>query len=396
MDGGRRGTTDRMASPSCPSNRTLREQLAASPPHVSLKKALRALISTLRKASRGLEIPRHPLAGRAELERVLQSVVEAESNALETIKTHLRAVLNVPAEAERHAIAAADGLLALVPRVLSADASCAVRLENRPPQMDDRLARLLLGAEGSSMRAAEAALAMHRLHGLDVGGYKLEVHVTIPAGFCLPSVPRGERSDRGRWGREAPWLKHLDDLGRASLTPRRLAERMVDQAAGIGDRVLDVCGGCGGNTVAFAAAGRHVVAWELDAARAALARRNVHEHGVGARVTIHAGSVEDALARAVLPTDLLFVDPPWFPNGRDRADSFGDMFRTLPVLASVVERHKAVMLKLPRTFQVDTLPGGAAAWLLRYELGHRSTGDARVVRMITALRGVSPSAMASR
>ncbi|HCH63130.1 MAG: hypothetical protein CL927_16235 [Deltaproteobacteria bacterium] len=396
MVGRWRGTPHCMASSSRSPNRTLRAHLAASPPHVSLKKALRAMIVALRAAARLPGAVRHPLAGRGDLERVLQTEVDKDPVALEAIKSDLRRVLQEPQNASAHARSAADGLLAQVPRVLAADTDCTVHLENRPPQMSDRLARLLLGSESFTMPADAAARAVHRLHGLEVGGYALSVRVSVPDGWRLPSIPRSARMDRGRWGRQAPWLDHLDEVGRASLTPRILAERMARLAADVGERVVDACCGCGGNTVGFAAAGRTVVAWELDASRAELARRNVRAHDVTKRVTIHTGSVEAALCTDLQPTDLLFIDPPWLPDGNHRVDTFETMFRAFPVLVDTMKVHGPVMLKLPRAFHVDSLPGGARAWTLRYEVGRRTTGDAGVVRMITALRSVVPSSMDNR
>ncbi len=390
------GTSKSMDPYSSPSNRTLRSLLAGSPPHVSLKKALRALIGSLRAAGRRPGSTRHALAGRGGLERVLQAEVEAPPAQIEAIKSDLRTICERPADSLDLSVSVADRMLQLVPIVLSETAECSIEIRNRPPQMDTRLARVLLGTDGPTMTAGTAAGAVHRLQGLDIGGYALDVHVSLPEGHCLPAVRRSARGDRGRWGRDAPWLEYLDETGRASLTPLRLAQRMARLVGGIGERVLDACCGCGGNAVAFAAAGRTVLAWEVDRSRADLARRNVRARGVADRVSVRVGSIEAHLARSLRSTDLLFVDPPWLPDGRHRADDFAAMFRRLPVLAGRVADHGQVLLKLPRTFRVDSLPGGASAWELRYELGARATGDAGVVRLITALRRPFPSVAVNR
>ncbi len=385
-----------MTKPSPDLSPTLRERLAASPPHVSLKQAIRALIASLRAASRRPGAARHPLASRAAIDRILGARPEVSAEVLVELKHGLRDVLADADGTGGRAVSIADQLAALVPLPLDDHQACPVEVCHRPPQLDDALASRLVGADGPVPTAAEAAFAVHRLQGQVVGGYALNIRVALPTGRCLPAVPRSLRADRGRWGRTPPWLSHLDDLGRSSLTPRALAERMVKVWGDANTRVVDACCGCGGNTVAFALAGHTVRAFELVAERAELARRNARDQGVADRVTVRAGSIEVHLAAALRPDDLLFVDPPWVPDGHLRAASFRDLFAGLPVLADAVAAHPNVMLKLPRTFAVDSLPGGPERWLLRYELGSRSTGDAHVVRMITAVRRDSPSRPTSR
>ena len=114
------GTSEGMTASSVPSNRTLRSLLAASPPHVSMKKALRALIGSLRAAGRRPGASRHTLAGRAGLERVLQAEVGAlleDPDAMEAELARARGWLDVAAELAG---------LALSP---AADAAAAARTE---------------------------------------------------------------------------------------------------------------------------------------------------------------------------------------------------------------------------------------------------------------------------
>ena len=107
------------------------------------------------------------------------------------------------------------------------------------------------------------------------------------------------------------------------------------------------------------------------------------------------------LLQIVQAGDVLFVDPPWDPfDGAGeqadevRAETFENLFAPLPKLAAAVSSWPQVVLKLPRVFDVDSLPGGAHAWMIWYERGCAETGDERVVRMITAARGLLPSTAA--
>jgi len=115
---------------------------------------------------------------------------------------------------------------------------------------------------------------------------------------------------------------------------------------------------------------------------------NASENGLAEHVRVIEGSIEAHLQSLLQRGDLLFVDPPWVGEGGTRATTFGEMFDALPLLARAVASFPVVVLKLPRAFAVDTLPGGAAAWDLFYEVGAEETGDGHVVRMITAQRPV--------
>lgn len=344
--------------------------------------ALRTLISALRAAGRRPGASRHPLAGRAALDRCLAATPDVSADALVELKTLLRDLVRADGEDTDLAVRAAHQLQGLCALPLAPTDRVEVRLEGRPPQLHDTDARALLG--DFECTASDAALAVHRLDGQVVGGQPLRVVVALPDGRSLPAVPRHLRGDRGRWGRSDPWLPHLDDVGRRSLTPLGLAERMAGRVTAA--RVVDACCGCGGNAVAFARAGLQVTAVELDGHRARLARENARARGVSERVRVVTGSVEAHLDALLSPGVLLFVDPPWVPDGADRATTFDTLFSRLPRLAEAIASWPQVMLKLPRAFDVRTLPGGPDHWTLRYERGCVDTGDARVVRMITAMR----------
>ena len=360
-----------------------------------MKAALRQLLVSLRAERKRAEgSPRHPLASRASLDRVLAHPASPEVD-LGAIKSALAQLVRTDEDdAARTDLArhAADLLWRAVPRVLAADERVRVSVENRPAGLTPAVARAMLGSEDGWLSARAAAAAVHRLSGRMVGGARLEVRVELPVGTALPAVPREARGDRSRWGRDAPWLNHLDELGRRSLTPRPMARRLARVVAERVERVVDACCGCGGNAIAFAAAGLSVVGLEIDPGRAQMARLNAREHGLSSRLKVRTASVEQALDGVLREGDLLFVDPPWEHGPAligERADDFGALFHKLPRLASAVRSWPAVVLKLPRAFDVKSLPGGPETWTIRYERGAPSSGDAHIVRMITATRGLS-------
>ena len=91
---------------------------------------------------------------------------------------------------------------------------------------------------------------------------------------------------------------------------------------------------------------------------------------------------------------LLFVDPPWEPDQDGRATDFSALFAATPAVAALVARLPMVMLKVPRAFDLRSLPPGV--WRVAYELGAPETGDAQVVRMLTVARGLPEAPPAAR
>jgi hypothetical protein len=378
-------------------------------PAFSLRKTTRRFIQLCRASRRATGAAR-PLRSRRALDQLLQRPHNAEDAALSALADGLRAAArnheDSPPEATLDEIE--QGLQRAGARIRATPIQ--VSVQGWPPGMTEGVrARILGHPPGTALPPAEVALVVHRLHGLAIGGHHLRVEPALLPGEVLPAVPRDRRGDRGRRGRGAPWLRHLDEEGTRSLTPEPLARvharllaqrhpssappRHETRAEPLADkrgpvRIVEPCCGCGGNTVAFAQGGAVVEAWELDPARAALARANLRETGVSDRVRVRVG---DGLAAArTSPADAIFIDPPWelsLSGGRRRRlESWGALCQALPGLDAALAAHPVALLKLPRTFAVDTLPGGAAAWSLRYELGSAGTGDAQVVRMITALR----------
>jgi hypothetical protein len=350
-------------------------------PAFSLRKTTRRFIQLCRASRRATQAAR-PLRSRRALDQLLHRPHLAEDAALSALADALRAAARLDDNSPLEGI-----LDEIEARVFQAGARIrAAPLEltvhGWPPGMTEGVkARLLGHPQGASLAPQEAALVVHRLHGLVIGGHALSVLPALQPGEVLPAVPRDQRGDLGRRGRGTPWLRHLDPEGTRSLTPEPLARLHARLLGPV--RIVEPCCGCGGNTVAFAQHGAVVEAWELDPARAALARANLREAGAADRARVRVG---DGLAAArSSAADAIFIDPPWERSGR-RLESWGALCHELPGLDAALAAHPVALLKLPRTFAVDTLPGGAAAWSLRYELGSAATGDAQVVRMITALR----------
>lgn len=277
---------------------------------------------------------------------------------------------------------------ALVPAL--ATRAVVLRLEGWPSWAAPADEQRLTGLDGPLPAAVDpltAARLIARLDGLVLGGHTLGLSAELEPGLVLPTVPRADRDSSPR-GRAPPWLPHLDEEGRFSLTPEPLAVR---HAALLGTGpVVDLFLGCGGNAVAAARAGAFVHAVELDPSRLDLARRNLALFGVGHRVRLHRGDAA-ALGPGLLARHAdaaVFLDPPW--GGVDPSQLLLTWERLLPdagLRAALAAHPGRLVAKLPRAFDVSTLPARPAPWVVRLDFGAGPGDDARWVKGLSAWSG---------
>ena len=253
-----------------------------------------------------------------------------------------------------------------------------------PPEQE----RLLGGPPGAAVPPAAASLIRQRLHGLQLGGRTLAVDVGLSVDEVLPAPGRAARSDLRR-GRGDSWLPHVDTVGRFSATPEEVAERQAQLLASVHEGlVVDPFCGCGGSAIAFARAGLQVLAVERDPVRARLAGRNARELGVADRVTVRTGDSLRLLPGilAAHPAAAIFLDPPWgAAEGVERTSLTWNSF-VAPGLWALVGPERRVLAKLPRDFDLETLPD-PERWSLRWEFGAEAASAQHVVKLVSALAG---------
>ncbi len=205
------------------------------------------------------------------------------------------------------------------------------------PGLSDSDLQTLLGCTPGEVSRAQAAAAHGRARGLSVGGVKITVTTTPP---IPPRAVPGFRQPRGRDPRRLFTRYHdgirLDADARASLTPQRAAEAIAARIPG--KTIVDGFCGAGGNAIAFARAGKRVVAIDTRADRLAQARHNAGIYGVADRITFQQG---DFFALPP-PAETCFLDPPWAAGDAllQRAWDHGK------------KHYRCGMVKLPRTFEV--------------------------------------------
>ena len=258
-------------------------------------------------------------------------------------------------------------------------------------QTDSRIVqeRILLAPGGldAVVSARSAALLVQRLHGLRLGGRGLSIAVRLGPDEVLPVPGRSDRADLRR-GRGASWLPHVDAVGRFSATPEAIATRQAELLRSVHrGLVLDPFCGCGANTIALARAGFEVLAIERDPVRARLAGRNARDLGVGSLVTVRTGDALRLLPGllAAHPSSALVLDPPWgAAEGVERIALTWDSF-VPPGLWPMVGNTQPVLAKLPRDFDLETLPD-PQRWTLQWEFGAPGDDARHVVKLVTALR----------
>ncbi len=265
-----------------------------------------------------------------------------------------------------------------------------LRIDGLHPALRPADVASLVGIDLDSVRPRDAAALAHALNGLLLSGRTLSVVVLDPPGFRIPPVPR-HRRDRSARDRPPPWLPFLDEEGRYSLSAqadaRRHAACFVE--AGV-DLVIDAFAGCGGDTIALAEAGLRVIAVERSTDRLALARRNAVARGVSSQIRFLEGDAARIVPRLLAdhPNAGLFLDPPWGgPGAASRLLVAPDL--GLDRLATSLFIAQTVVLKLPRSLDPDSLPGGP--WSVGLSLRPVRDGDPPVVAGLVVVGGAARS-----
>ncbi len=371
---------------------TLRDHLREQPPQdFKVKAGWRALIQALRLRRR-LGGPASAFASQQAVDRALSRPLLAPDVAdLSAVKSGLKALLLSDLDEEARC-AQAQAVDAALERLLPQEAQepLWVAVTGWPTGVNAATRARIVGVDPplpGPLPPLAAARLRHRLHGLVLAGFTLQVEVALPDGQVLPALPREARADTGRWGRAAPWLPHLDEEGRYSLTPRPIAEAQARRLKGQAG-VIDLFCGCGGNALAFVLAGLPVVAVDRDAGRLDLARRNAAALKIPTPPSFCLGRAEDVLPGLIAahPDWVLFVDPPWGGPG----ELAPDLDALLPDtgLRALILSHPRLMMKLPRAFDLRALPPRAGGFTLRLELGEDEGGDGQTVRMLTVSAGL--------
>lgn len=232
-------------------------------------------------------------------------------------------------------------------------------------------------APGEEVTASEARWLLSTLDGLSVGGGALRVRTEPPLRAGRRSVAREPRATRrvrifSRWSEGIA----TDDEGLFSATPEAIALRIAEGARGV---ILDGTCGVGALAIAYARqpAVERVIAVDLDPGRLSMARHNARLYGVEGRIELVEGDALDVAREA--RADLLVLDPPWGGRDYDRErvtlEALG-----MDVGAVLASFEGAVVLKLPRSFDVATLPGGP--WTIEPMIDERG-----ILKCLVARRG---------
>jgi hypothetical protein len=234
----------------------------------------------------------------------------------------------------------------------------------------------------ASLDGPRAADLAARVRGLGLDGRPLTCEIEPPLRRAL--VRRARTEDARRRRTTTPGFSRagarVDEIGRMSLTPEILADRVASWAGG--RAVVDAGCGVGGNAIAFARAGSRVCAIEIDADRLALARDNARLYGVADRVEFVLGDARELVRARADPETILFVDPPWGADWNRRGCGLAE----LPLLAALrplAAGYHALWAKLPPSFATAEL-GGPEIELRVDALFGEAEGDRRRVKFVLA------------
>lgn len=244
--------------------------------------------------------------------------------------------------------------------------------------LDDR------ACEAQASLSSEAAADLGaRLRGVGLDGRLLVCSIEPP--LRRAAVRRARTEDARRRRATTPGFERagvrLDDEGRWSLTPERLALGIAGTAAHA--PIVDAGCGLGGNAIAFARAGCRVIAIEADEARLALARHNAEIYQVHDRIRFVHGDAVELAAELAERDAILFVDPPWGPDCNRERCGLAD----LPLLADllpIASNYAALWAKLPPSFATAELADAVAeAWF------GESPGDRRRIKFVLLRKSIN-------
>jgi trimethylguanosine synthase len=188
-------------------------------------------------------------------------------------------------------------------------------------------------------------------------------HATMPPRDLDTPCPFGPRLQK-YWDLLSNEEKNMqmDVPGLYSITVRELALQIATTLAG--DSVFDAFCGLGGNAIAFALAGKRVIACELDEGRLEMAKANAALAGVLDRITFVHGDALSQLGRT--PCDAIFLDPPWGGPEYSKIDKFKLNFFSPNgegLLESAIRTYAGIAFKLPGNFDFSELDRfGASQW----------------------------------
>ena len=234
------------------------------------------------------------------------------------------------------------------------------------------------------MDPREAAALVHHFDGYNVGGSRLKVRVELPPNQVLPGPRRTDRK-RSRARGKTPWLPYLDDIARISATPHGVAMRHGELLAQTGLPVMDPFCGAGGDAIGAAVAGCKVIASDKSPVRIELAKQNALHFGVGQQIHFSVSDAQVALSSSEAMECCLFVDPPWGGAGWNRETMGLDAWtKQWPWLPKCLSNARAVVLKLPRTFNLESLESTGRQWTFEPGIEDPSDHPADRIRLLTA------------
>ena len=362
---------------------TVRQLLGQTPPHLSLKRAWRTTIQALRRArQKGEETVLH---SRSAVDSFL-ATQRADQAEVKALKELLKKVLEAtdPGAEERGALMVDRLVRSWGPARQTEPVKG--HIQGLPDWLKTGDAQILTGLHGGhgTVSPRKAADLMHHFEGMRLGGSTLSVDVELPQNVVLPPVKRSDRGRRRVRGKK-PWLPYFDEVGRYSATPQTIARSNGSILASSGLPVIDPFCGLGADSICAAVAGATVFASDTDSTRLALAAQNAEHFGVSQQITFSCNDANRAVSTFPLRECALFLDPPWGGKDWDRNTMMLDTWLSdWPAVHRSLEEAQVVLLKLPRSFDLETLHKTGRDWTFNIGVESMEDHPADRVRILTA------------
>jgi len=357
--------------------------LAKADPHVALRKAWNETIRCIRMAKNsGTKTVLHH---RSEVERLLDMEATGAMDLI-AFKTALKRILDTQEQDAKIRTAVEIDQMASQWLPQRLDGNVSVMVENWPSALSVQSVDRVTGLPGGTaeLGAQDAAAFVHHFQNMNIGGSRLNVHVALPPNTTLPSIRRSDRGRKRQRGKK-PWLPFLDDIGRLSATPERIAKHHGTLLAQPQLPVIDPFCGAGGDAIGAALAGCSVLASDRDPSRIELAKQNAEHFGVQDHIQFAVQEAEIAVSPETWAESCLFLDPPWGGEHWNREEMGLDVWaKQWPWLPACLRNARSVVLKLPRTFDLQTLESTERHWTIEAGIENDADHPADRLRLLTA------------
>jgi len=163
------------------------------------------------------------------------------------------------------------------------------------------------------------------------------------------------------YGPDTKW--QIDKEGLYEMTPANLSI-WIWRYLGVGpnDRILETCGGLGGDTIVLTQLGTSVITYEPDKTRYQMLKNNVYLGGLSENCN-YINTRYSPLVNPHTDCNILYMDPPWGGPGYKKSKVINELYLGFLKISDIVMNFseqsncidQTIVLKLPFNYDIKNL-----------------------------------------